>query len=87
VWIRAQRRELEDRLIDEAMAALVVHASKDGESNRTLFANPVLAIAKARGLSKAGWLVHVVDADGGVYHPEQFDQLLKFPPKKPASKF
>jgi hypothetical protein len=32
------------------MAALVVHASKDGESTRTLFASSVLAIAKARGL-------------------------------------
>jgi hypothetical protein len=34
------------------MAALVVHASKDGESTRTLFVSPVLALAKARGLFK-----------------------------------
>ena len=68
------------------MAALVVHASKDGESTRTLFVSPVLAVAKARGLFKAGWLVHVVDADGGVFHPERFDQLLRFPPK-PAIRF
>jgi hypothetical protein len=64
------------------MAALVVHASKDGESTRTLFASPVLAVAKARRLLKAGWLVHVVDADGGVFHPERFDQLVRFPPKR-----
>jgi hypothetical protein len=68
------------------MAALVVHASKGGESTRTVFASPVLAVAKARGLFKAGWLVHFVDADGGVFHPERFDQLLRFPPK-PAIRF
>jgi hypothetical protein len=68
------------------MAALVVHASKDGESTRTLFVSPVLAVARARGLLKAGWLVHVVDANGGVFHPERFDQLLRFPPK-PTAKF
>jgi hypothetical protein len=36
------------------MAALVVHASKDRKSKRTLYINPVIAVAKARGLSKAG---------------------------------
>ena len=66
------------------MAALVVHASKDGESTRTLFASPVLAVAKARGLFKTGWQVHVVDAEGRVFHPEKFDHLLSFP-AKPAS--
>jgi hypothetical protein len=63
------------------MAALVVHASKDGESTRTLFASPVLAVAKARGLFKTGWQVHVVDAEGRVFHPEKFDHLLRFPAK------
>jgi hypothetical protein len=67
------------------MAALVVHASKDSESTRTLFASPVLAIAKARGLFKTGWQVHVVDAEGRVFHPEKFDHLLRFA-AKPASK-
>ena len=68
------------------MAALVVHASKDGESTRTLFTSPVLAVAKARGLSKAGWQVHVVDADGRIFHLEKVDELLKFD-RKPAIKF
>jgi hypothetical protein len=63
------------------MAALVVHASKDGESTRTLFVSPVVAVAKARGLFKTGWQVHVVDADGRVFHPEKLDHLLRFPPK------
>jgi hypothetical protein len=69
------------------MAALVVHASKDGESTRTLFTSPVLAVAKARGLLKAGWRVHVVDANGRVFHLDKFDQLLRFDPPKTAIKF
>lgn len=70
------------------LAALVVHASKDGESTRTLFTSPVLTVAKARGLFKAGWQVHVVDANGRVFHPDKFDHLLMFDPlKKPAIKF
>jgi hypothetical protein len=51
------------------MAALVVHASKDDQSTRALFTSPVL------------WQVHVVDADGRVFHPDTFDHLLRFPPK------
>jgi hypothetical protein len=67
------------------MAALVLHASKDGESTRTLFDSPTLAVAKARGLFKTGWQVHVVDAEGRVFHPEKLDHLLRFP-AKPATK-
>jgi hypothetical protein len=48
---------------------------------------PVIAVAKARGLLKAGWQVHIVDADGHVFLSEKFDQLLKFAPKKPPIKF
>ena len=68
------------------MPALVVHASKDSESVRILFASPVLAHAKACGLTKAGWQVHMTDADGGVFHPEKFDELLKFD-RKTSSRF
>jgi hypothetical protein len=68
------------------MAAVVVHASKDGESKRMLYISPVIAVAKARGLFKTGWQVHIIDADRRVFHSEKFDQLLKFDPK-PASKF
>jgi hypothetical protein len=67
------------------MTALVVHASKDGEeSKRTLYTSPVIAVAKGRGLFKAGWQVHIADADGQVFYPERFDQLLRFPPKSVA---
>ena len=69
------------------MAALVVHASKDGESTRTLYVSLVIAVARARGLLiKTGWRVHVVDAEGRVFHPEKFDQLLSFD-RKPTRKF
>jgi hypothetical protein len=47
----------------------------------------VLTVAKARGLFKAGWQVHVVDANGRVFHPDKFDHLLRFDPPKPAIKF
>jgi hypothetical protein len=36
---------------------------------RTLFTSHVLAVAKARRLSKTGWQVHIVDADSRVFHP------------------
>jgi hypothetical protein len=65
-------------LAGSPMAALVVHASKDGESTRTLFTSPVLTVAKARGLFKAGWQVHVVDANGGVFHPKNSNIFLDF---------
>jgi hypothetical protein len=51
-------------------AALVVHAAKHRTSKRTLYISPAIAVAKARGLFKAGWQVHVVDADGRLFHPE-----------------
>ena len=36
-------------------------------------------------MSKAGWQVHIVDADGRIFHPEQFDEILKIRSK--ASRF
>jgi hypothetical protein len=68
------------------MAALVVHASKQGDSSRILFASPVLAHAKARGLLKAGWEVHVTDSDGRVFQPDRLEDLLKFD-RKPSNRF
>jgi hypothetical protein len=64
------------------MTALVVHASKQGDSSRILFASPILAHAKARGFLKAGWQVHVTDSDGRVFQPDRLDDLLKFDRKK-----
>jgi hypothetical protein len=60
-----------------AMPALVVHASKDRKSQRTLYISPAIAVAKARGLSKRGWNVHVVDAEGRMFYQEQFEELLR----------
>jgi hypothetical protein len=68
-----------------SMAALVVHASKDRMSTRTLYLSPAIAVAKARVMSKAGWQVHIVDADGRIFHCEQFDEILRFDPKRTSS--
>ena len=68
------------------MAALVVHASKDRTSTRTLYLSPAIAVAKARIMFKAGWQVYIVDADGRIFHPEQFDEILKFDPKRAGSR-
>ena len=67
------------------MAALMVHAAKGQDSSRTLYTSPTLAVANARILSKAGWDVHIADADGGIFHSERFDKLLEF--RKPAIRF
>jgi hypothetical protein len=64
------------------MAALVIHASKDAESTRALFIDPALTISKAQSLGKKGWQVHVTDADGHIYYPDRFDELLRFAQKK-----
>jgi hypothetical protein len=67
------------------MAALVVHASKERKSTRTLYLRPAIAVAKARMLFKAGWQVHIVDADGRIFHAEQFDELLRLDPQRTGS--
>ena len=59
------------------MPALVVHASKDRKSQRTLYIDPAVAVAKARRLSRKGWHVHVVDAEGRMFYQEQFEELLR----------
>jgi hypothetical protein len=51
------------------------------ESKRSLY-SPLIAVAKGKGLFKAGWQVHIADADGQVFHPAKFDQLLRFVPKR-----
>jgi hypothetical protein len=74
-------------IAESPMAALVVHASKDGEGRRMLYTSPSIAVAKARSLFKTGWEdVHIVDADGGLFYPDKFDRLLSFD-RKPAIKF
>ena len=57
------------------MAALVVHASKDRKSTRTLYLMPAIAVAKARISFKAGWQVHIVDAEGRIFIPSSSTSL------------
>jgi hypothetical protein len=68
------------------MATLVVHALKDGESTQVSFTSPVLAVAKGRGLFKTGWIVEIIDEDGSVYAPSDFDELLSFNRQKRSKK-
>jgi hypothetical protein len=53
-------------------------ASRDGESKELGVASPTLTVAKARMLSKAGWAVEIIDAEGVSYAPLQFDRILSF---------
>jgi hypothetical protein len=67
------------------VSALVVHASKDREeSTQALYTSPVIAVTKARILFKSGWRVHIIDTDGRIFHPEKFDEVLRFSPDKAA---
>lgn len=70
----------------DAAMTFIIFASKDGATSETHRISPTVAVAKARGLFKAGWQVHIVDADGRQYPPEKFDQLLSFD-RKPVIKF
>jgi hypothetical protein len=55
-----------------------IRASKDGETIETVRIGPTATVAKARGLFKTGWMVQIIDDDGSVYVPSEFDQLLSF---------
>jgi hypothetical protein len=68
------------------MATLVVHASKNGESTQVSLTSPVLAVAKGRGLFKAGWTVEIIDEDGSVYASSEFERLLSFDRNKRPKK-
>jgi hypothetical protein len=69
------------------MATFIIRASKDGETTTTVRKGPTITVAKARELSKAGWTVQIIDEDGSVYGPSEFDQLLSFDrPKKEISR-
>jgi hypothetical protein len=58
--------------------AFTVHASKNGETNEVHQDSPTLTVAKARGLFKTGWKVHIADAAGRRYAPSEFDEILRF---------
>jgi hypothetical protein len=59
-------------------AAFTVHASRNGETNEVQQDSPTLTVAKARGLFKTGWKVHIADSAGRRYAPSEFDEILRF---------
>ena len=61
-----------------------VHASKNGETNEVQQDSPTLTVAKARGLFKTGWKVHIADSAGRRYAPSEFDEILKFDQELPV---
>jgi hypothetical protein len=68
----------EDPPIPPKLAAFTVHASRNGEINEVPQDSPTLTVAKARGLFKTGWKVHIADAAGRRYAPSEFDEILRF---------
>jgi hypothetical protein len=60
------------------LAAFTVHASRNGEINEVQQDSPTLTVAKARGLFKTGWKVHIADSAGRRYAPSEFDEILRF---------
>jgi len=69
------------------MTTFTIRASKNGATTTTVRVGPTITVAKARELSKAGWTVQIIDDDGSVYGPSEFDQLLSFDrPKKEISR-
>jgi hypothetical protein len=55
-----------------------VHASRNGEISETRRSSPTVTVARARGLSKSGWQVHIADSTGRQYAPSEFDEILRF---------
>ncbi len=68
----------EDRPSAPKLAAFTVHASRNGEINEVQQDSPTLTVAKARGLFKTGWKVHIADSAGRRYAPSEFDEILRF---------
>lgn len=62
-----------------------IHASRNGQSVATMRISPVAAVDKARQLQNAGWRVHITDAAGHQFGPDDFDRFLlidREPPKR-----
>jgi hypothetical protein len=68
----------EERPSAPKLAAFTVHASRNGEINEVQQDSPTLTVAKARGLFKTGWKVHIADSAGRRYAPSEFDEILRF---------
>jgi hypothetical protein len=61
---------------EESIMTFTIHASKDGHLVQTLRLKPQAAVSKARSLNKAGWEVHITDAQGASFSPPMFGELL-----------
>jgi hypothetical protein len=68
----------EERPSAPKLAAFTVHASRNGEINEVQQDSPTLTVAKARGIFKTGWKVHIADSAGRRYAPSEFDEILRF---------
>lgn len=68
------------------METFTIHASKGEDWVETEFTSPTLAVAKANGLTKHGWDVHIADAEGRRYGPSRFYDILSFD-RKPLIRF
>jgi len=67
----------ENRPSPQMRVGFTVHASRNGEINEVQQNSPTLTVAKARGLYKTGWQVHISDFAGRQYAPSEFDEILK----------
>src|SRR5436190_17666192 len=57
------------------MTAFTIHASKNGQTITTVRIGPAVCVEKARTLLREGWQVHITNAVGHRYDPDEFDQL------------
>jgi len=71
------------------MKAFTIQAAKDGQTVTTVRIGSLVCVEKAKRLLREGWQVHITDAAGQQYAPDQFDQLLPsetaFLPQRDAS--
>jgi hypothetical protein len=58
------------------MKAFTIQAAKDGQTVTTVRIGSLVCVEKAKRLLQEGWQVHITDAAGHQYGPDQFDQLL-----------
>lgn len=68
------------------MELFAVHARKDDHWIEARDLGPTLAVAKANGLQKTGWDVHITDSYGRRYGASRFHEILSFD-RKPPVKF
>ena len=58
------------------MTAFTIHASKNGQTITTVRIGPMVCVEKAKAFSQEGWQVHITNAVGHRYGPDEFDQLV-----------